>query len=82
MSDQQARDRDEVADTYTRYLHAFTAGDLAAVEALVQFPLTYIGAGDTRLLDRFPVSPQRLRETKQWHETVNADYEVSLISST
>ena len=80
MSDPPARD--QVADAYARYLHAFTAGDLEAVEALVQFPLTYIGAGETRLLDRFPVSPQQLRETKQWHDTVNADYEVSLISAT
>ena len=74
--------RREVAEAYARYLHAFTSGDLAAVEALVQFPLTHIGDGETRLLDRFPLSPQRLRETKQWHDTINADYEVSLTSAT
>ncbi|MGE3296659.1 MAG: hypothetical protein AB7I68_04835 [Porticoccaceae bacterium] len=70
----------EVNAVYERYLSAFLAGDLAAVEALVQFPLAYIGAGETRLLDRFPVSPQALRERKQWHTTINADYEVSLVA--
>lgn len=80
MTDERARR--EVADTYARYLRAFTAGDLAAVEALVQFPLTYLGAGETRLLERFPVSPQHLRDTKQWYDTINADYEVSLVSTT
>jgi hypothetical protein len=69
-----------VRTAYERYLHAFLDGDLAAVEALVRFPLAYIGAGETRLLDRFPVSPQALRERKQWHTTVNADYEVSLVA--
>lgn len=70
----------EVRAAYERYLRAFLDGDLTAVEALVQFPLAYIGAGETRLLDRFPVSPQALRERKQWHTTVNADYEVSLVA--
>lgn len=71
----------EVRTVYERYLSAFLAGDLAAVEALVQFPLAYIGSGETRLFDRFPLSPQALRERKQWHTTVNADYEVSLVSA-
>jgi hypothetical protein len=70
----------EVRAAYERYLRAFLDGDLTAVESLVQFPLAYIGAGETRLLDRFPVSPQALRERKQWHTTVNADYEVSLVA--
>ena len=68
----------EVRAAYERYLRAFLDDDLTAVEAQVQFPLAHIGAGETRLLDRFPVSPQALRERKQWHTTVNADYEVSL----
>lgn len=76
----QHRDAAEVTAVYERYLSAFLAGDLATVEALVQFPLAYIGAGETHLLDRFPVSPQALRERKQWHTTVNADYEVSLVA--
>lgn len=71
----------EVRAAYERYLSAFLAGDLAAVEALVQFPLAYIGSGETRFFDRFPLSPQALRERKQWHTTVNADYEVSLVSA-
>ncbi len=70
----------EVRAAYERYLRAFLDGDLTAVESLVQFPLAHIGAGQTRLLDRFPVSPQALRERKQWHTTVNADYEVSLVA--
>ena len=83
MTDATAqRDRAaEVRTAYERYLSAFLAGDVAAVEALVQFPLAYIGAGETRLFDRFPLSPQALRERKQWHTTVNADYEVSLVSA-
>jgi hypothetical protein len=76
----QHRDAAEVTAVYERYLSAFLAGDLATVEALVQFPLAYNGAGETHLLDRFPVSPQALRERKQWHTTVNADYEVSLVT--
>ena len=76
----QHSDTAAVCAAYERYLSAFLAGDLAAVEALVQLPLAYIGAGETRLLDRFPVSPQALRERKQWHTTVNADYEVSLVA--
>jgi len=76
----QHSDTAAVRTAYERYLRAFLDGDLAAVEALVRFPLAYIGAGETHLLDRFPVSPQALRERKQWHTTVNADYEVSLVA--
>jgi hypothetical protein len=33
----------EVLQAYQRYLEAFLADDIAAIDALVQYPLAYIG---------------------------------------
>jgi hypothetical protein len=47
----------EVIAAYERYLKAFLADDLAAIDALVQYPLAYIGAGKVSMLDKWPFKP-------------------------
>ena len=51
----------EVIEAYERYLQAFLADDLAAIDALVHYPLAYIGDGKVSLLDQWPFKPSALR---------------------
>ena len=71
-----------VIQAYERYLEAFLAGDIAAIDALVQYPLAYIGDGKVTMLDRWPFEPSMLRELKGWHTSVDLAYEVIGISAT
>jgi hypothetical protein len=69
-----------VRTAYERYLDAFTHADLAAIDAVVAYPLAHISQGDARLCDTFPIDPAELRRTSGWHTTVNARYDVVAVS--
>ena len=72
----------EVIEAYERYLKAFLADDLAAIDALVHYPLAYIGDGKVTKLDEWPFKPSMLRAAKGWHTSVGMAYEVIGISDT
>jgi hypothetical protein len=74
--------RAEVIEAYERYLAAFLADDLAAIDALVQYPLAYIGDGKVSMLDQWPFKPSTLRRLKSWHTSIDMAYEVIGISET
>jgi hypothetical protein len=57
----------QVLATYSAYVDAFRANDVAALDKLIHYPLAYIGNGRTTLLDAFPIQPAELMATKQWH---------------
>ena len=71
----------QVLATYSAYVEAFRANDVAALDELIQYPLAYIGNGRTKLLDAFPIQPAELMATKQWHDTQNLDPEVMFTSA-
>ena len=72
----------EVIEAYERYLKAFLADDLAAIDALVQYPLAYIGDGKVSMLDHWPFKPSALRAAKAWHTSIEMEYEVIGFSAT
>ena len=72
----------EVIQAYERYLQAFVADDIAAIDALVQYPLAYIGDGTVSTLDQWPFKPSALRAAKGWHTSIDMAYEVIGISET
>jgi hypothetical protein len=77
-----AMSKAEVIQAYERYLRAFLADDVAAIDALVQYPLAYIGDGRVSILDQWPFQPSALRAAKGWHTSIDMAYEVVGISET
>jgi len=77
-----ADEKDEVIATYQAYTRALLANDMDAINDLVLYPLAYVGAGKTVLLDSFPVKPADLIASKQWHTTTDTEFEVVGVSST
>jgi hypothetical protein len=55
----------EVMRAYERYLEAFLADDVDTINALVQYPLAYIGDGKVSLLDEYPIKPSALMAAKR-----------------
>jgi hypothetical protein len=72
----------EVIQAYERYLRAFLADDVATIDALVQYPLAYIGDGKVNILDQWPFRPSTLRRLKGWHTSIDMAYEVIGLSET
>lgn len=73
--------RQEILATYSAYVAAFRANDVSALDKLIHYPLAYIGAGRTTLMDAFPIQPAELMAAKQWHDTKGLDPEVVFVSS-
>ncbi len=73
--------REEVGAAYRAYLRAFLANDLTGIDALVQYPLAYIGNGTVAMLDSYPVKPADLMAAKQWHHSTDTEFEVVGISA-
>jgi hypothetical protein len=71
----------EILATYSAYVKAFLDNDVRALNALIQYPLTYIGNGHTTLMDRYPVQPAELIAAKQWHDTRNLNPEIVFATS-
>lgn len=72
----------EVIQAYERYVEAFLADDIVAIDALVQYPLAYIGDGEVRMLDEYPIKPSALMAAKAWHTSIDMAYEVIGLSET
>lgn len=70
----------EVIAAYQRYVAAFLSDDVDTLNALVSYPLAYIGEGVVTMLDAFPVRAATLRAGTGWHQTRDMQYEVVGIS--
>ena len=70
----------EVLSVYSAYISAFLANDVAALNKLIQYPLTYIGKNHSAMMDTYPVQPAELRAVKRWHDTLGMDQEVVFAS--
>jgi len=74
-------EKDEVIAAYRAYVRAFLGNDIGAINGLVHYPLAYVGAGKTQLLESFPMEPADLMANKQWHSSTDTDFEVVGVSA-
>jgi hypothetical protein len=49
-------ERAKLLSAYQRYLNAFNANDIDVINSCVKFPLAYIGDGEVKILDYFPLN--------------------------
>ena len=70
--------RAQVFETYNRYLNAFIEADMETINDCISYPLAYIGADSVKMLDKFPVDPQELKEKIGW-ATSNA-FEIDVVA--
>jgi hypothetical protein len=73
--------REEVLAVYEQYLKCFIRNDIAGIDAIVQYPLTYIGPSEARQCAEFPIDPGELIRMTGWHTTLNMRYEVVAVSA-
>ena len=70
--------RAQVFETYDRYSNAFNESDIEIINDCIAYPLAYIGADSVKMLDKFPVDPQELKEKIGW-ATSNA-FEIDVVA--
>lgn len=72
--------RQEVAKAYQAYLSAFLASDMAAIDRVVKYPLAFIGNGEVKLVDAYPVRPDELKARTGWDHTTDNDFDIVTVS--
>lgn len=72
----------EVIEVYQKYLQAFMSDDMDTLNALVSYPLAYIGEGVVTMLNEFPIRPSALMAQTGWCDTLDIQYEVVGITET
>ena len=72
----------EVIEMYRRYIETFMSDDMDVLNALVSYPLAYIGEGVVTMHTEFPIRPSDLMTQTGWHDTLDINYEVIGISET
>jgi len=72
----------EVIEAYQKYLHAFMSDDMDTINALVAYPLAYIGEGVVTMLNEFPIRPSALMAQTGWRDTLHMQYEVVGLTET
>ena len=77
-----SRLKQEVMAAYEAYLAAFRAADVDKINALVRYPIAFIDDGVVRLVNAFPIDPAELIAKKEWHSTIDAEYDVVGVSPT
>ncbi len=74
--------RAEVLTAYEDYLTAFNNDDIDTINALVAWPLSYIGDGKVTNLDQFPVKPSELKESMGWDRSEGFEIDVVAVTET
>ena len=82
MDSRHAAQAAEVLRAYEKYLEAFMASDMSGINALVSYPLAYVGDGAVKMLHEYPIKPSELMVQTGWRDTVNMQYEVVAVSET
>jgi hypothetical protein len=75
-------ERAKLLSAYQRYLDAFNANDIDAINNCVKFPLAYIGDGEVKILDYFPITPAEMKAAKGWGRSEGFEVDVVAISAT
>lgn len=82
MDPKQTARAAEVLAAYKKYLEAFMSNDLDGIDALVSYPLAYVGDGAVKMFQEYPVKPSELMAQTGWRDTLNMQYEVVAVSET
>ena len=72
--------RAQVFETYNRYSNAFIESDMETINDCISYPLAYIGADSVKMLDKFPVDPQELKEKIGWATSDAFEIDVVAVS--
>ena len=69
-------ERASLLGAYQRYLAAFNANNLDAINDCISYPLAYIGGDSVTILDQFPINPADMKASKGWDRSDSFEIDV------
>jgi len=78
MSD--TREESLLSDYTEFYIKGFRTDDVSLIDEVVQYPLTHISNGVSRVCDQFPINPSSLKRDKSWDHSRDWHFDVLSIN--
>lgn len=73
-------ERQNLIDAYEAfYVTGFRSNNVTLIDQIVQYPLTYIKDGKTRVVGCFPIDPARLKSDLGWDHSKDWSFEALAI---
>jgi len=81
MTEEQLKE--ELLNTYTKYyMEGFKTNDVALIDKIVQYPITYIKEGVVKKMDHYPIDPAMLKAEKEWDHSIDWKFDIPAINQT
>ncbi|MGI9373000.1 MAG: hypothetical protein ACR2OJ_10930 [Hyphomicrobiales bacterium] len=75
--------KQQLIDTYNQfYVEGFKNNDIALIDRIVDYPLTYIKNGTVSSVERYPVNPAELKAQTGWDHSKDWHFDVPAITET
>ena len=76
-----AKLRESLHSDYTRYYVAgFKSNDVALIDKMVRYPITYIKDGEVTVCDEYPIDPQKLKQEKGWDHSTDWKFDITAVN--
>ena len=75
--------KQELIDTYNKfYVEGFKTNDIALIDQVVDYPLTYVKNGEVSSVMHYPVNPADLKAETGWDHSKDWYFDVPAITET
>ncbi|WDE01676.1 hypothetical protein [Thalassomonas actiniarum] len=73
--------KEELLETYMQYyVEGFKTNNVALIDHMVKYPLTYLKDGKMILCEQYPIDPQKLKAEKAWDHSTDWQFEIQGIN--
>ncbi|WP_281557524.1 hypothetical protein [Thalassomonas sp. RHCl1] len=74
--------KQELLETYMQYyVEGFKTNNVALIDRMVKYPLTYLKDGKMTLCEQYPIDPQKLKQEKAWDHSTDWQFEIQGINN-
>ncbi len=79
MDDQEAL-KEELRTTYLKYVEGFKTNNVALIDEIVRYPITYLKNGVVEMVDCYPIDPAKLKADKGWDHSTDWQFDIPAIN--
>lgn len=66
---------------YQIYMEGFKCNNMEMIHSIMKFPIAILTEGKVELKNHFPIDPEALKASKQWHHSSDWKFEITALNS-
>ena len=72
--------KEQLLDTYQIYIDGFKSNDMKLIDSIVQYPIAFLSNGTVKMLNQYPVNPEKLKVEKGWDHSRDWTFDIQAIN--